>query len=273
MMKLNQKYIRLCGVNVYCEYELVSEKPPILLIHGFASSIYTFYPLIPRLQEHFSIIAMDLPGFGRSEKSASFVYSLENYAKVIMDCIEFFNVKEVHIAGHSMGGQIALYAARSHPERIKKLVLLSSSGYLKKANKAQKLCTYLPFFPYYVKKKVHSKNVEEYLENVFYNRSLITENHVKEYAIPLKDEGFYISLMRLLRYREGDLPSNELKNIRIPTLLLWGEEDKVVPVHIGYQLARDLPNAKLITYEKTGHLITEERSDEVYTQILAHTLF
>ena len=271
-MTLNQMYLNLSGVHVYCEYYLSDRKPPLVLIHGFASSMYTFSSLIPRLREHFSIIAIDLPGFGRSEKSVSFVYSFENYARIVMDCIALFHLNEVYVAGHSMGGQIAMYAARKDPEKIKKLVLLSSSGYLRSANKVQKLCTYLPYFRYVVKKRVHRKNVKEYLENVFYDPSLITDDHVKEYAIPLKDDRFYISLLRLLRYREGDLPSKELQQITIPTLLLWGEEDKVVPVHTGYQLVRDLPNAKLITYEKTGHLITEERSDEVYEQILTHTL-
>ena len=270
-MEWNQRYIKLCNVKIYCEYSL-SDKPPLLLIHGFASSIYTFNLLIPLLKEHFSIIVIDLPGFGRSEKSASFVYSFQNYAKVVADCIEYFNLKDVNVAGHSMGGQIALYTAKIIPEKIKKLVLLSSSGYLKRANKALVLCTYLPFFHYYVRRKVQSKEVREHLENVFYQPSLITENHIVEFGKPLQEDGFYIALMRLLRHREGDLSSKELKNISIPTLLLWGKEDKVVPVNIGYQLANDLPNAKIITYEKTGHLITEERSNEVYEQIVTHTL-
>ncbi|MCM3567041.1 alpha/beta fold hydrolase [Neobacillus mesonae] len=270
-MQLNQTYIKLCNVKIYCEYG-INEKPPLLLIHGFASSIYTFNLLIPLLKEYFSIIAIDLPGFGRSEKSASFVYSFQNYAKIVADCMDYFKLKEVNIAGHSMGGQIALYTAKVIPEKIKNLVLLSSSGYLKRANRALIFCTYLPFFHYFIRRKVQSKEVREHLKNVFYQQSLITEDYIEEYGKPLQEEGFYISLMRLLRYREGDLSSMELKNITIPTLLLWGEEDQVVPVHIGHRLANDLPNAKLITYEKTGHLITEERSNEVFKEILNHIL-
>lgn len=270
-MALNQKYINLCNVKIYCKY-LINEKPPLFLIHGFASSIYTFNLLIPLLKEHFTIVAIDLPGFGRSEKSTSFVYSFQNYAEVVARCIEYFKLKNVNIVGHSMGGQIALYTVKRIPEKINKLILLSSSGYLKRANKALILCTHLPFFQYYVRRKVRSKEVREYLKNVFYQHSLITQNHIEEYRRPLQEDGFYISLLRLLRYREGDLPSDELKNILTPTLLLWGKEDRVVPVQIGLKLANDLPNAKIITYEKTGHLITEERTDDVFKQILTHTL-
>ncbi|MEQ6375615.1 alpha/beta hydrolase [Bacillaceae bacterium S4-13-56] len=270
-MVLNQQYIDVCNVKIYCEYS-INEKPPLFLIHGLASSVYTFNLLIPLLKERFTIIAIDLPGFGRSEKSSSFVYSFKNFAKIVLGCIDYFRLKDVSIVGHSMGGQIALNAAKMSPEKIKNLVLLSSSGYLKRANTILRWCTYLPFFNYFVKRKVKSKDVREYLQNVFYKQSFITENYIEEYGKPLKEDGFYVSLTRLLRHREGDLSREELKTISLPTLLLWGEEDQVTPVKIGYQLVKDLPNAKLVTFEKTGHLITEERSNEVYKQILAHAL-
>lgn len=271
-MGLNHKYIELCNVKIYCEYSLDDTRPPLLLIHGVAATMYTFNALIPLLTKYFSIIAIDLPGFGRSEKSSSFVYSFQNYAKIVAGLIDHFKLKDASIVGHSMGGQIALYAAKIIPEKINKLVLLASSGYLKRANKALICCTYLPFFHYYVKREVRKNEVRKILENVFYDHSLIKEQHIMEFGKPLEEEGFYTSLKRLLRYREGDLSSEELKTINHRTLLLWGKEDQVVSVQVGRRLENDLPNAKLITYEKTGHLITEERPHEVFEQILAHIL-
>ncbi|MBB6455419.1 pimeloyl-ACP methyl ester carboxylesterase [Salirhabdus euzebyi] len=270
-MTLNREYIEFCNVKVYCEY-LINNKPPLLLIHGFASSTYTFNLLIPLLKKHFSIVAIDLPGFGRSEKSASFVYSLHNYAKIVACCIEHFKFKHVTIVGHSMGGQVALFTAKMIPEKINKLVLLASSGYLKRPNKSLIYCSYLPFFRSFVKRKARRKEVKEYLLDVFYEKSSITADHVEEFGRPLQEDGFYISLIRLLRHREGDLSSDELKKINTPTLLIWGEEDRVVSVKIGHKLVNDLPNAKLITYEKTGHLISEERPTEIYNHIVSHAL-
>ena len=268
MMAVTQKYIDLCGVKIYCEYSFVDNRPSLLLIHGVAATLYTFNSLIPLLKKHFSIISIDLPGFGRSEKSTSFIYSFQNYAKVVAACIDYFKLENVNIIGHSMGGQIALYTAKMISEKINKLVLISSSGYLKRANKAIIFCTYLPFFGYYVKHQVHKQEVKDVLKNVFYEHSLITENHIREFGKPLEEKGFYTSLMRLLRYREGDLSSEDLKTIDKPTLLLWGKEDRVVSYRIGERLAADLPNAKLITYEKAGHLLTEERPHEVFQEIL-----
>ncbi|WP_249872624.1 alpha/beta fold hydrolase [Oceanobacillus saliphilus] len=260
----------LGNVKIYCEY-ILNGKPPLVLVHGFVSSTYTFNRLIPLLAKHFSIIALDLPGFGRSEKSMSFVYSYENYAKIVAECIDYFRLKNVCIIGHSMGGQIALYTARLIPEQINRLILLSSSGYLKSANRLMILCSYLPLFNIAVKRRVTRRDVRESLQNVFYNQALITDDHIREFEGPLKEENFYKSLVRLLRHREGDLNANQLKEVKTPALLIWGEEDKVVPVGVGKRLEADLPNAKLITFEKTGHLVTEERTKEIYEQILIHT--
>ncbi|ARK31797.1 alpha/beta fold hydrolase [Halalkalibacter krulwichiae] len=270
MLQINKKKLKLCDVDVYCEYVL-NNKPPIILIHGFVSSIYTFNRLIPLLANHFSVIALDLPGFGKSEKSKSFIYSFRNYANVITACIEHFQLKNVIICGHSMGGQVALYTAQLIPKKVSKLILLCSSGYLKRAKKTLIYCSYLPFFKYYVKRYIDSKDVKKSLENVFYNRDLITDELMQEYVTPLREKNFPISLLRLLRYREGDLTTDQLKQIQIPTLLIWGEEDRVVPVTIGKRLVEDLPQARLITYHETGHLVTEERPEDVYNEILTYT--
>lgn len=259
--------IILGNVKVYCEY-ILNGKPPILLIHGFVSSLYTFNRLIPLLTKHFSVIALDLPGFGKSEKSISFVYTYENYAKLVANCIDYFSLDNVYIIGHSMGGQVALYTARIIPDKIKKLVLLSSSGYLRSTNRWMVYCSYLPLFNQMVKHRIKRSNVRQSLQNVFYNHSLITEEHIREFETPLQDKNFYKSLIRLLRHREGDLNSDQLKEIQTPALLIWGQEDQVVPLGVGKRLAEDLPNAKLISYEKTGHLVTEERTKEIYGEIL-----
>ncbi|MGJ7922557.1 alpha/beta fold hydrolase [Neobacillus sp. LXY-4] len=267
---LNQSYIKVDNINLYCEYVL-NGKPPLFLIHGFASSTYTFRRIIPFLQKQFSIIAVDLPGFGKSEKSTSFVYSYQNYAELLIKCLHQLDVTNVAIVAHSMGGQIALNMARMTPEKINKLILLCSSGYLKKARKLQVYSSYLPFFEKFVRYYVGRKEVKDHLKNVFYNQALINDEIINEFARPLSEKGFYQALIRLLRHREGDLLPHQLQEIQIPTLLIWGQEDRVVPLEVGQRLVRDLPNAQLISYEKTGHLITEERPIDVFKQILIHT--
>lgn len=266
---INQTYIQVGGVKLYCEYEL-NDKPNILLIHGFASSSYTFRKIVPLLQEEFSTISVDLPGFGRSEKSTSFIYSFENYANILLELLKRFQIKKTSIVAHSMGGQIALHMAKASPERVDKLVLLCSSGYLRRAKKALIYSSYLPFFDRVAYYYVHRKGVSDYLKNVFFNTNLISDEMIKEFSRPLSDRGFYKALIRLVRHREGDLEPYELKQIKVPTLLIWGEDDRVVPIHVGKRLVKDLPNAELITYKKTGHLITEERPEQTTQYIVKH---
>lgn len=269
-VEFSRTTLKLQNTSVYCEY-LLQDKPTIFLIHGFVASSYTFNQLKPLLAKNFSVIAIDLPGFGKSEKSISFTYSFENYAKLVLKCLDYLHIDDAYIAGHSMGGQIALYTAQKAPDRVKKLVLFCSSGYLPRAKNYLIYSSYLPFFYLIAKKKINSQSVVKNLKNVFYDHSLITEEQIEEYGRPLQDRNFPKSLVRLLRHREGDLSSEQLSAIYTPTLLLWGQEDKVVPLVIGKKLAKDLPNSKLISYDKAGHLITEEKPWELYQEILAFT--
>nr|WP_263327801.1 alpha/beta hydrolase [Neobacillus sp. Marseille-Q6967] len=268
---LNQTYIKAGNVNLYCEY-ILNGKPPILLIHGFASSTYTFRRIVPLLQKQFSIIAVDLPGFGKSEKSTSFIYSFHNYAKLLLECIHKFGFSNTYIVAHSMGGQIALHMALIAPEKINKLILLCSSGYLRRAKKLLIYSSYLPFFEKFVYHYIKRKDVKYHLRNVFFNQTLINDELIQEFGRPLAEKGFYKALIRLLRHREGDLLPQQLQDIKVPVILIWGKEDRVVPLEVGQRLVRDLPNAQLITYEKTGHLITEERPEHIFENILMHTV-
>jgi len=266
MKNFTKTYIKLSGINIYCEYTL-NGKPPILLIHGLVASVYTFRRMMPLLEEHFTVVAIDLPGFGRSEKSNRFINSYENFAKLIAACIDYFNLKEVYLAGHSMGGQISLYTARLFPNKVKKLILLNASGYLQPSNHWIKLLSYVPYFYLFIKKQVKKQGVRETLEMVLSDHSVITEEMIEEYGRPINEKNFYKSLLRLVRYREGDLRSKQVQQISTPALLIYGEEDRVVSLKTGEKLAKDLPYAQLITHPKTGHLFTDEVPEKLTEQI------
>jgi pimeloyl-ACP methyl ester carboxylesterase len=263
--------IKLSGVNIYCEYTL-NGKPPILLIHGLVASVYTFRRMMPLLEKHFSVIAIDLPGFGRSEKSSRFINSYENFAKLIADCIDFFRLKEVYLVGHSMGGQISLYTAKQYPEKVKKLILLNGSGYLQPSALWIRLLSYVPFFYLFIKHQVKKQGVKDTLKLVLTDHSVINEEMIEEYGRPLHEKNFYKSLLRLVRHREGDLRSEQVQSITTPALLIYAEEDRVVSLKTGKKLADDLPDAQLLTHSKTGHLFTDEIPDKLTEQIRKFTL-
>ncbi|WP_077214440.1 alpha/beta fold hydrolase [Bacillus dakarensis] len=257
------------GNDLYYEYFKKQENSAktLLLIHGFLSSTFSFRRLIPFLKEDYSIISVDLPPFGKSGKSVQYVYSYENMAKSVIELVEHLGLKGIGLIGHSMGGQISLNIAHLRPDLVDKAVLLSSSGYLARAKQSLILTSYIPFFHFFVKRHLAKSGVMRNLKNVVYNHALIDDEMFNGYLVPFLEDDIFKALTRMLRHREGDLPEEVLHKIETPSLLIWGEHDKVVPLGIGKRLHKDLKNSELIVLEETGHLVPEERPEEVYCHI------
>ncbi|HEX7063489.1 MAG TPA: alpha/beta hydrolase [Bacillales bacterium] len=250
-----------------CESHVSAEK--LVLIHGYLSSTFSFRQLIPLLTQTYSVTALDLPGFGKSENPKAFTYSIGNYGKLILSFMEKMQIDKAVLVGHSMGGQVALQAAKQAPGRVNGLILLASSGYLKPFNRWLVSASYLPFFTWIVRREFEKRSAEEVLREVVYDSSAIDTAMIEGYVQPMGAEGFYRSLLGLLRKHGGDLTTEELKTIHTPALLLWGREDRIVPLNIGERLVLDLPAASLNVYEHTGHLLPEEKPQEIFRDIQA----
>ncbi|GIN62024.1 putative hydrolase YugF [Robertmurraya siralis] len=256
------------GNDLYYEYyKNEASTITLVLIHGFLSSSFSFRRLIPLLKEEYNVVSVDLPPFGNSGKSTQFIYSYENMAKSIIELTQKLGVKEFVVIGHSMGGQISLNIAYLQPDLVKRAVLLCSSGYLERSKQSLILASYLPFFHLIVKRHLARSGVLKNLQNVVYNQSLIDEEMFHGYMRPFLEDDIFKGLTRLIRHREGDLPKEKLHQINTPCLLIWGEQDKVVPLQIGKRLHHDLKHSNLIVFEETGHLVPEERPEEVFLHI------
>ncbi|MFT4413001.1 alpha/beta fold hydrolase [Fredinandcohnia humi] len=256
------------GIQVHYElYKTSNHKPVLVLLHGFLSSTFSYRRLIPLLQKEYTVLSIDLPPFGKSEKSTRFTYSYKNIASVVIDLISSLQFKKVTLVGHSMGGQICLYIAKQKTDLVDKIVLLCSSGYLKRMPRSLIYSTYLPYFHYIVKRKLERQGVKHNLLNVVFNHSLIDQDMINGYTEPFLDNRIFMALTRMIRHREGDLTPQDLHTIEHPVLLIWGEQDRVVPLSVGKQLHKDLPNSTLITIKNTGHLVPEERPEIVFKHI------
>ncbi|HEX7064025.1 MAG TPA: alpha/beta hydrolase [Bacillales bacterium] len=241
----------------------------LILIHGYLSSTFSFRQLIPLLTQTYTVAALDLPGFGESEKSRKFTYSMKNYGKLVLSFMIKAGIGKATLVGHSMGGQVALQAAKQTPEKVKKLVLLASSGYLKPFNRWLVSASYLPFFSWIVRREFEKRDSKEILREVVYDPAMIDQSMIDGYTKPMKVKAFYRSLIGLLRGHGGDLTTEELKTVQTPSLLIWGREDRIVPLKVGERLVQDLPDASLTVYDNTGHLLPEEKPEEVCRDIQA----
>ncbi|MBW8351671.1 alpha/beta hydrolase [Bacillus sp. IITD106] len=256
------------GIDIYYEeYKQPCAKDTILFIHGFLSSTFSFRRLIPLLKNDFNIISVDFPPFGKSGKSTKFHYTYANIASTILTLIERLGYKNIIAAGHSMGGQIVLNMILLRPEQIKKAILICCSGYVPRAKTHLKFLTYVPFIGLFVKSYLKKSGVKGNLQIVVYDQSIIDEEMIKGYEEPFHHNEIFRALAKMLRHREGDLAPEALQTIQTPCLLIWGEYDKVVPLNIGYRLAQDLPNSKLVILNDAGHLLPEEKPKKVYEEI------
>jgi pimeloyl-ACP methyl ester carboxylesterase len=256
-------------INVYYEsyVEEGREKPTIILIHGFLSSIFSFRKLMPLLTDHYHVYAIDLPPFGKSEKSKSFFYSFSTYSNLVASFCEKQGISKVNIVGHSLGGQIALHVAIRYPELVEKLILLCSSGYINRPSRKMLAASYIPFFKWYMKRKIAETGIRGNLMNVVYDKKIVNEELELGYVEPFLDEAIFDALLVMYRKLEDHLISNELGQISTEALLIWGKEDRVTPLSVGKKLHEDLPNSNLIVYEKAGHLIPEEIPEKITRDI------
>jgi pimeloyl-ACP methyl ester carboxylesterase len=256
------------GARVYYEYhQHPTASQTFVLLHGFLSSSFSFRRLTPLLKEQYNVISIDLPPFGGSDKTSRFVYSYDNLANTVIQLLEYLNVKNIHLTGHSMGGQIALNVMKKEPSLVEKGVLLCSSGYLPKMKWPVMMASRIPFFHLYVKLWLTRSGVRKNLENVVHNKELIDDEMLFGYLRPFLEDDIFKALTRMIRDREGDLSIAELKKIETPCLLVWGEHDRVVPLSTGHRLAKDLPLSTLVVLEETGHLVPEEKPDEILHHI------
>lgn len=260
-MEIEEQWLVHDGIKIsYHHYYIPSStpKPALVFVHGFLSSKFCYRFMIPELLDHFTIFTFDYPPFGNSEKVLTYNFSYKNFARIITELLDEHDIQTASIVGHSMGGQIALLSAHLYPDRIDKLILLAPSTYIKKASFFMHTVSKAPTFPYFLRRFLYRKGVYRALLDCVHDPHMVNKDMIQGYMQPFLQKDIYHCLSKMIRDREGDLPSHHLQEIKQECLVFWGKKDKVLPVSLGYKLVQDLPAASLETFEEIGHLLPEE---------------
>lgn len=266
-MHIEEGYYQLSDTQLFVQRAGNAEQV-LLLIHGFLGSTFSWRYLLPLLSPHFTVYAVDLPGFGRSDKGKDYPYTLAAYAKSIRAFIQSQAVRHLTIIAHSMGGQVAMRLATIVPRLVQRLILIAPSSYLPAAKRWQKTLFRLPLSHRVVPLLMTPDRAYRELTNVVYDEQAMDLQKMYDgYVTPLRDRHFPRSLFQFASNRESDLSREQLRQIGQPTLLLWGRHDRVVPLHVGQRLVRDLPKARMEVIEQTGHVPMEEKPRNVYDHI------
>ena len=239
------------GVEVYYRESGNKNNPSLFFIHGFLGSSYDWIEMIRYYDDNYHVIAIDLPGFGASEKSLDYNYSRENQADTVIELIKSLQLKDVTLVGHSMGGMISLMSAYKEPNLIKELVLIGSAGLESGGEPGA-----LPLFVYdYV---VNNYYIQRALFNTAYSPSeveagLVTDQMFKEmyyYTSKIPAEVF----AKFSLDADGGYLDDKFEKILQPAFLLWGSDDGFVSVENGYIMDQRLPNSTLAVIDQAGHL-------------------
>lgn len=242
-------YLEVEGTRV--RYVDVGEGPPVVLLHGFASSIENWVTVMPKLVPDHRVIAIDLRGFGWTDRPVA-DYSPAAQAKLLKAVLDERKVNKVSIVAHSWGSSVALAFALEYPAQVDRLALYDAWVY----------DSQLPSMFHMARAKglgevlfglFYSERYDERLTLGFYNPDVVSQALVDDVERAFDRPGTRAAALETVRGMRFEDMEGKYKGITAPTLLLWGREDLVTPVSVGEKLVRQLPNARLNVYPRCGH--------------------
>jgi pimeloyl-ACP methyl ester carboxylesterase len=274
---LKQKYAlepsqfdSLKGMKVHFRDEgPATDSIPLVLLHGTSSSIFTWDACTKEWMKEHRVIRMDLPGFALTGPDPNNNYSIEGYVAFVHDFLKKRNVDQCYLAGNSLGGQIAYAYAAYYPKEVKKLILIDPAGYPSanvKGSLAFKLGK-LPVLKHVLTIVTPTSVVRKSIEDVYGNKALVTDSLVQLYEDMVCREGNRRALIQRLSLEKQD--TNLVKRVKAPTMIIWGDQDFLIPLENAYKFQRDLANDTLVVMKGIGHIPMEESPDKVVAAVNA----
>jgi len=236
----------------------------VLLIHGFSSSTYTWEKVAPSLQQlGYHVWALDMKGFGWSDKPRGAAYDTVTLTEEVRKWMDAMGLKDAVIAGNSLGGGVAWLMALMHPDKVNSLILVDAAAYPIEMPSVMKMSA-LPLSAA-VSKLFFSRGIVRWsLREVYYRRDLITHAQVDAYYDRLRTKNALdaqIAVVQSLDYKKFEPYIRRIPEIKKRTLIIWGENDRWVPLHVGQRLNKELPASKLVVIPSCGHIPQEECPD------------
>lgn len=254
---------RVAGVDTH--WLEAGEGPALLLLHGLGASSYSFRHVFAPLSRRFRVIALDWPGFGRSEAPRAHDYSLLGQARWLTAFLDHSGVDKARLAGNSMGGVISLVAAMDFPARVDRVCLLGAPTY---PGDRPKLIWPIgwPVIGRLYQELLGPTAVRLIGRTAFKDPAAFTEEAVAEYSISLASaEGRRATAEFVRRAVPPDAAARVARypTISQPILYIRGDSDGVVPLEAARRFAREAPRVKLLEIEACGHAAHEERPEIV----------
>lgn len=266
-------FVNVDGARVHYQEFGDHTKPAMVLIHGYTASVYVWKTVAPMLAEAgFRVIAVDLLGFGYSEKPSWFDYSIQAQARMVLRFMDRLGIGRAILAGSSYGGAVAATITLENSERVEKLILvdavinddLKSHPILKLVSYrgiGEWLTPFLSDSKALMRHRMHGTLAKA-------NHHMITDERIENIRRPLHAADGHHSLLATSRNWSASHVERDAHLINQPTLIIWGEEDHVIPIKNGYKLHEEILNSRFVILKDCGHVPPEEKS-EIFTDLVS----
>lgn len=273
--------------NLSIHYELAGEGEPVfVLLHGFGASLFSWREVIDPLSEIGTVIAYDRPAFGLTERpltwSGTNPYSQESNLAILNGLLDAFDVEQAILVGNSAGGTLATSYALAHPERVQALVEVDAAIYRTKPD--SQLLQWLFETPQLdhlgplIARRLAGASGDDFVRSAWHDPSQLDKQPeiLAGYRLPLRIENWDIALWEFTKVSPAANLAEHLDQINIPSLVISGRSDQIVPLENSIRLAEDLPMAQLEIIDECGHLPQEECPEafiQAVTDFLASDLY
>ena len=252
---LNEKTVKIDGNNIRYVEDGNSEKN-LLLIHGLGASAERWEFVIPQFAKNFRVIVPDLIGFGLSDKPMV-DYTTDYLSNFIRDFLNELKIDNVSIIGSSLGGQIGAEFTYQNPTIVDKLILVSPSGIMKHSTPALDAYVMAALYP----TDFSASNAFQIMSGTRDIDQKTIKGFVERMKLPNAKMAFMSTLLGL---KDADVISEKLTSIKSPTLIIWGENDPVIPIKYAQSFISEIDDCRFVKMADCGHTPYVESPDKFF---------
>lgn len=260
--------IDIAGTPIHIRYSGPQNGPAVILLHGIGSHLQTWDAWALELEKNYRTIRFDLPGAGLSPPDKTGDYTDARAMILISSIMDELGLERASLIGNSLGGRIAWSFAATYPDRCESLVLIAPDGF------ASPMFEYgtrpnVPIFMILVRYTLPKWVLRRILEAAYSDSSLLTPETVQRYHDLIRAPGARSALIARMRQTILVQPEPMLELISAPVLLVWGEEDSIIPISNAVDYLSALKNVAFVPLQGVGHLPQEEAPAETVQPVLA----
>ena len=255
------EFLAIDGMLVHLRDQGPRDDPaPIVLLHGTSASLHTWEGWVAALQTKRRVISLDLPGFGLTGPFPDGDYRMSHYSAFLAHVLDQLQVPRAVVAGNSFGGQLAWQFALDHPQRVERLVLVDAAGYPRNATSIPigfRLAQ-IPALAPLMANLLPRQMIEASIRNVYGDPSKVSDELIDRYYELTLRAGNREALRQRFIQAEAGQGFTRIAELKVPTLIIWGGRDELIPPDNAERFKRDIQGSRLVLFDDLGHVPQEE---------------